>query len=146
MGRKEKKGIVYLIIIFVFLILIIPVSVAISQDHIYQKKQSIKTPFDYPGSTWTSAEPDIVLRISDVSKVPDDSECYIVLNEERLDVIFYPGYPNLSYVVLRNYSSNEDPVLLICSCKFSEKSVEMRVKNDYVFDGQYRTITLKHLP
>ena len=139
--RNEKRNLIILIIIII-LIVSIPLSVIISWLHIYHTKQKLKTPFDYPGSTWISEEPRIELHVSNSSNIPADSECYILYRGEKIPVNFYPGYPTASSFVLR-----DDPhdIVLSGSGRFFEKEVILKITVDHLFDGQYREITLKRV-
>lgn len=138
---KKIRNIRRFLILSVILIVIIPLlSVVISWEHIYHKKQALKTPYDYAGSTWISTEPEMVLHVSNSSRIPDDSECYIINQGEHIPVIFYPGYPTVSCVVLRDDPKVE---ILVGSCKFSEKEVIFKISTDSFFAGQYREITLR---
>ena len=115
-----------------------------SWNRVYENRKSVVTPYDYPGSVWKSEDPEIVLEVSTESSSPEDSTCWLVCNGQEFDVIFFPGYPQRASFELRDAGSAEmeDIRLLVCEAKFSERKVTLKVIKDYMFNDEYKTITL----
>lgn len=138
------------IIIFAVLLavcLIMPVCIFISWNHIYESQKSLVTPYNFPGSIWKSDRPKMVLEVAKDSSIPSDSKCYIECEGTQLDVVFSPGYPQRATVALREAEGLEiqDIRLLICDATFSEDKVTLKLIQDNLFNGDYKTITLKRI-
>lgn len=110
-----------------------------------EKQENLITPYSFLGSVWKSTEPEIVLEVSKESAIPADALCYIVCEGKRLNVVFFPGYPQRAAFELRDAEGLdiEDVRLIVCDADFSENSVELRIVQDRLFDGAYKTIVLE---
>ncbi len=114
---------------------------------LYRNKVNLKTPFDYPNSTWISEEPYIYLHIPDDAKDYSGEECYIQFNGERIESHFLVNYPSPSEFqrVAEPGTLHSEIWLLIGTCDFKEDKVTMKVTADNLFDGEYKRIVLERV-
>lgn len=126
---------------------IILACIFLSWNHVYESQKSIVTPYNFPGSVWKSAEPEMVLEVAKDSTMPSDSNCYIVCEGKLIDVVFFPGYPQRATIEIieGEHLETQDIRLLMCDASFSENKVTLKIIQDNLFNGEYEFITLERV-
>ena len=143
--KKKTRFLVASLVLLIALVVSFCCLTLESCARVREKQENLITPYSFPGSVWKSTEPEIVLEVSKESAIPADALCYIVCEGKRLNVVFFPGYPQRAAFELRDAEGLdiEDVRLIVCDADFSENSVELRIVQDRLFDGAYKTIVLE---
>lgn len=115
-------------------------------------------PCNYPGSVWSSTEPDIILIVPDGSDYtyPNNLVCTIHVDGRMIDAGYWAD-PRTSEAVFYDKSDVggsglygggvfDEAVLFVVEGKCTEKQYTMTIKKDFLFNGQYHIITLARDP
>lgn len=106
-----------------------------------------KTPYDYPGSSWYSEDPQIWLEVSNEMKAePNCCTAKMLDGNQTISVIFIADPLQSKVAIYRDTKSDilySDNLLIEGEMLLSTKEVfSFRVVNDSLYNGQYKTITL----
>lgn len=138
-NRRRRSSVKLIIIGVLFVMLPVFFFHIIMEIAQYNRSHSI-TPYDFPGSVWESYDPKIHLEVSPEEGRPILG--FVEFNSKRTEIALFSNWG--SSVKLCEWDSMRGPVndLLFALAKCSEEKVVMSVKEDKLFDGKYKTITL----
>ena len=107
----------------------------------------LKTPYDYPDSTWESTEPYIYLHVAD--RDPYNAEIYTLVNGEKVELLYMCDEKTSAAEFLdpnsREYTrfgSGLTKCYLLFEHKVDSKKIVIRIREDNLFNDEYKSIIL----
>lgn len=101
------------------------------------------SPYEYPGTTWISDNPEILLVIPEENVTIQGSEAWLVSNNEKVDICINMDARG-SLVDIRPAGLPMSPLRLIVGEKTNctKDRLVFDVVEDHVFDGEFKQITM----
>lgn len=149
MFQTPKKAAILITISIIVLIafLFVVAFICIMSNSSFSKANRI-VPYDYPGSVWESDVPYIHLEVPNEPGEPITGYCQVD-NEKKTILFSMTAGSSVTLFDLDKYKKavsgeglDTNAVLVKASCQYSDETIIMQIKDDMIFAGEYKIITL----